>query len=449
MEKFVIKGGNTLSGTVKVTGAKNAALKTLVAACLTDEKVVIHNVPLIADLFVMIDIMKDLGAQVVLSDHTVTIEMKEFKRSSIPLDKAALARTSSMFIAPLLARTGEAIIPNPGGCRLGARPIDRTVEGISHMNVDITYNSEDGYFHAKPHGDKQRFTLQGTNYHFEKNTHTGTETMILAAVLAKGTTVLTNAAEEPEIDDVIGLLNKMGAQVKRTGHREITIVGVEKLHGAEWTISPDRIEVATFAIAAVVTGGDILIKDAQKAHIDAFMEKYKQTGAGYEIKEDCIRFFANGTLDAVDVTTGIFPEFLTDWQAPWAVLMTQAQGTSTIHETVFENKLGYVHDLKRMGAKMTLFNPEVKDKNDVYNFNIEDDDPDYFHAVKITGPTKLHDAVMTTLDIRAGAAVVLAALGAKGTSTIYGVEKLDRGYEDFAKRLEGLGADIKRVKERD
>jgi len=441
MEKFVITGGNKLHGTVQVSGAKNAALKALVAACLTDKKVVLHNVPLIADLFVMIDIMKELGATVELSGHTVTIQMKKFAHSSIPLDKAALARASSMFIAPLLARTGEAIIPNPGGCRLGARPIDRTVEGIKKMNVDITYHSEDGYFHAKTSG------LQAANYHFPKNTHTGTETMILAAALAKGTTILTNAAEEPEIDDVIGMLNKMGANIKRTAPREITIVGVDKLHGAEWTISPDRIEVATFAIAAVVTGGDVFVKDAHKAAIEPFLEKFKQTGAGYEVKDDGIRFFASENLQAVDVTTGIHPGFLTDWQAPWAVLMTHAHGTAIIHETVFENKLGYIADLKKMGAKTTLFNPDVKDKERTYNFNLADDKPEYFHAVSIKGPTKLHDAVMTTLDIRAGAAVVLAALAATGISTIFGIEKLDRGYEAFEKRLESLGAEIQRVTE--
>ena len=309
------------------------------------------------------------------------------------------------------------------------------------MNVTITYLSEDGYFHAKTTG------LKSTTYHFAKNTHTGTETMILAAVLAEGKTVLTNAAEEPEINDLIDLLNKMGAQVKRTAHREITIVGVTKLHGAEFTISPDRIDVVTFAIAAVVTGGDILVKDADKAAIEPFLEKYEQTGAGYERTADGIRFYANGTLHAVDVTTGIHPGFLTDWQALWAVLMTQATGTAIIHETVFEDRLGYIADLKKMGAKTTLFNPQVADPEKVYNFNLEDNKQEYYHAVKITGPKQLHDAVMTTLDIRAGAAVVVAALAAKGTSTIFGIEKLDRGYENFEKRLELLGATIKRMKE--
>lgn len=441
MDKFIITGGQKLQGETVVSGAKNAALKTLVAACLTDETVTIHNVPLIADLFVMIDIMKDLGAMVSLNGHTVTIQIKQFAHSSIPLDKAALARTSSMFIAPLLARMGEATIPNPGGCRLGARPIDRTIDGVKELHVDITYHSEDGYFHATTKG------LRGTTYHFHKNTHTGTETMILSAVLAKGKTILTNAAEEPEIDDVIALVNAMGADVKRTAHREITINGVEKLHGAEFTISPDRIEVATFAIAAVVTCGDIFVKDAQRAAIEPFMEQYKKTGAGYEIKEDGIRFYSTGMLHSIDVTTGIHPGFLTDWQAPWAVLMTQAEGIAIIHETVFENKLGYIADLKKMGAHVSLFNPQVEDPESVYNFNLDDNRPEYFHAVKIKGPTSLHDAVMTTLDIRAGAAVVLAALAAKGTSTIFGIEKLDRGYEAFETRLEQLGAKIKRVKE--
>ncbi len=439
MDKFVIKGGKKLEGQVTVSGAKNAALKALVAACLTDEKVKIHNVPLISDFFVMIDIMKELGAKVKLEGHTVTVEMKKFSDFSIPLDKAVLARTSSMFIAPLLIRLHEAIIPNPGGCRLGARPIDRTIDGIKKMNASITYNSEDGYFHAKTKG------LKAVTYNFPKSTHTGTETMILAAVLADGTTVLNNAAEEPEIDNIIELLNAMGARVLRTAKRQITIIGVDKLHGTEFTISPDRIEVATFAIAAIITGGEIFVKDAQNANISAFLEKLKETGAGYEIKENGIRFYASKTLNAVDVTTGIHPGFLTDWQAPWGVLMTQAKGESIIHETVFENKLGYVDDLERMGATVKLFNPAVKNPEKVYNFNLEDDEPDNFHAVKITGPTKLHNAVMTTLDIRAGAAVVLAALVAKGTSTIFGIEKLDRGYEDFEKRLNALGANIKRI----
>jgi UDP-N-acetylglucosamine 1-carboxyvinyltransferase len=224
-------------------------------------------------------------------------------------------------------------------------------------------------------------------------------------------------------------------------------VGVDTLHGAEFTISPDRIEVATFAIAAVVTGGDIVVKDAQKAAIEPFLEKYTETGAGIEVQKDGIRFYATNQLRAVSITTDIHPGFLTDWQALWAVLMTQAEGVSVIHETVFENKMGYIIDLNKMGAHAELFNPPVVDPESVYNFNLDDDSADYYHAVKVTGPTKLHNAVMTTLDIRAGAAIVIAALAAQGISTIYGIEKLDRGYESFEKRLRVLGAQTHRVVE--
>lgn len=441
MEKLIVTGGNKLKGSVRVSGAKNAALKALVAACMTDEEVVIHNIPLISDIYVMIDIMRTLGIDVVLENHTVRITAKKFSQTSIPLDKAALARTSAMFIAPLLARKGEAIIPNPGGCRLGARPIDRTTEGISKMNADIKYFSDDGYFHAKTNG------LNGIRYRFDKNTHTGTETMILAGVLAKGSTILENAAEEPEIDDTINLLNLMGGKIKRTNARQITIEGVKKLHGTEFRIQPDRIEVITFAIAAALTGGDILVMDAGEAHIEAFLQKFTAAGGKYEKNNNSIRFYKTGGLKAVNVKTGVHPGFMTDWQAPWAVLMTQAEGSSVVHETVFENKLRYVNDLKKMGAQVNLFNPEVENKEDIYNFNLEDDRPEYFHALRIKGPKRLHNAVMTTLDIRAGAAIVLAALVARGSSTIYGVEKLDRGYEKFTERLQILGADIKRVKE--
>lgn len=440
MEKLVITGGIALHGNLRVSGAKNAALKVLVAACLTSEKVIINNVPLISDFYVMVDILEELGATVSLNDHTVTIQMKKFTKKGISIEKAALARASVMFIAPLLVRTGEALIPNPGGCRLGARPVDRLIEGVENMNTAIQYLSEDGYFHAKTNG------LKGIDYTFAKNTHVGTETMILAAVCAKGTTVLKNAAEEPEIDDLISLLNNMGGNVTRSNKREITIQGVEKLHGGQVTIQPDRNEIVTFAVAAIVTKGDIFIEDAQKVDLEAFLEKLDQANGGYEKKENGIRFFYKGEFQAVDVITAIYPGFMTDWQAPWVVLMTQANGVSTVHETVFENKLGYIKDLKKMGAKVQLFNPEVSRPEELYNFNLSDNDPSYYHAVKITGPKHLHDGVLTTLDIRAGAAVVLAALAAKGTSTIFGVEKLDRGYEQFETRLAQVGAKIERIK---
>lgn len=441
MEKLIVSGGNTLHGKVAVSGSKNVALKTLVAACLTSEEVTIENIPIISDFFVMVDIMKDLGAEVEVSGHTVKVKMANFQKHDIALDKAAQARTSAMFIAPLLARVGEAIIPNPGGCRLGARPIDRTTDGIKTFGVHITYHSEDGYFHAKTEG------LIGTTYTFAKNTHTGTETLILAAVLAKGTTILQNAAEEPEIDDLIELLNKMGANVKRTAKREITIEGVEKLHGTTFSISPDRNEVVTFAIAALITKGDIFVENITAEGIEEFLEKVVEAGGGYEVQNDGIRFFYKDNLTATNIVTAIYPGFMTDWQAPWAVLMTQANGISSIHETVFENKMGYIEDLQRMGASIEIYKPEVKDPETFYNFNLADDKPEYVHAIYIHGPSHLHNAVMKTIDIRAGAAIVLAALAAEGESTILGPEKLDRGYERFEERLKILGAQIERIVE--
>lgn len=441
MEKFVVTGGKKLAGKVKVSGSKNVALKALVAACLTDEKVVIKNIPLISDFFVMVEIVKELGGEVVMRDHQAEIHIPHIKNSEVPLDKASLARTSVMFISPLLVRTGEAIIPNPGGCRLGARPVDRLVDGVAHLGADITYHSEDGYFHARTKG------LQATDYTFTKSTHTGTESFILAAVLAKGTTILKNAAEEPEIDDLIDLLNAMGANVSRTAHREITIIGVEKLHGAEFTISPDRNEVVTFAIAAFLTKGDIFIEGARSRDIKEFLHEVEIAGGGFEETSEGMRFYYKGALKPTNIVTQIYPGFMTDWQAPWAVLMTQAHGTSFIHETVFENKFGYITDLRKMGAHIDAAYPRVENPESVYNFNLEDDNDEYIHAIEIHGPTQLHNAVVTTVDIRAGAAVVLAALAAKGESTIFGVEKLDRGYESFEERLSLLGAAITRVKE--
>ena len=278
MEKFVINGGKALKGAISVSGAKNVALKALVAATLTSEKVIIHNIPLISDFKVMVDIIKSLGGTAAISDHTITVQVENLRKHEISLDEASHIRTSSMFLAPLLARIKEAVIPNPGGCRLGARPIDRTIDGIAKMNVDITYHSEDGFFHAKTEG------LKGIEYTFEKNTHTGTETLIIAAVLAEGTTVLHNAAEEPEIDDLIKLLNQMGAKIKRSATREITIKGVNELHGTEFTISPDRNEIVTFAIAGLATKGDIFIKDAHIVDLDSFLEKVKEAKGCYEIK---------------------------------------------------------------------------------------------------------------------------------------------------------------------
>ncbi len=442
MEKFVIKGGKQLKGAVSVFGSKNVALKVFVAACLTDEEVVIENVPLISDLFIMGDIIEHLGGSVRFDGHTAYIKIKDIISDKISLEKAAEIRTSYMFLAPLLARKGKAIIPNPGGCRIGARPIDRVISGLKKMGVKIDYDSKDGYFHSSsPKG------MVGASYKFSKNTHTGTETMILASVLAKGKTVLENAAQEPEVDELIAFLNSMGADIKRGSQRKIVIKGVERLKGVRFKISPDRNEVVTFAVAGIITEGDIFVRDIKPNGLTEFLEILKQCGGGYQIKNDGIRFFYKKPLSASDVTTSFYPGFMTDWQGPWAILMTKANGTSTIHETVYENRFTYVEELKKMGAVIDFYDPKVIDPDKVYNFNTNDDDGNKFHAIKIHGPAGLHNGIVDIYDLRAGATLVLAALAAKGESVLFGIEHLDRGYEKLEKRLSELGADIKRVLE--
>lgn len=442
MEKFIVTGGRKLKGNVTISGAKNVISKAIVAACLTEEEVTIENIPLISDLYVALDVARDLGGVFKISDHTLKIQYKEIKNNRIPLDAGAKSRTSSMFIAPLLIRTGEAIVPNPGGCRLGARPIDRHIEALEKMGAKISYYREDGYFHAR--GNK----LTGTTYRFDKNTHTGTETLVLAAVLAKGKTIIENAAEEPEVDDLITLLNKMGAKIKRTKTRTIEIEGVEKLHGARFRIMSDRNEAVTFATLSALTGGDIYIKDPPIELMKTFLDKFSQAGGKWKNERDGTRFFIEGEISPVDISTGPHPGFMTDWQGPWSVLMTQAVGVSTIHETIYENRFAYTPELKKMGAKLSFFNPPVNKPNEFYNFDFDKNDSNHRkQGLRIEGPTKLHNAVIDIADLRAGATLVIAALIAKGESTIFGIEHLDRGYENFYKRLRDLGANIKRGKE--
>ncbi len=441
-DKFIVTGGKKLIGTTQVSGAKNVALKALVAACLTSEEIIIENIPLISDLFTMVDIIEEFGGSVKKEDHKLIVNLGNFSKTKIDLESGAEIRTSALFMSPLLARMNEAIIPNPGGCRIGARPIDRTVEGLKAMGVTIEYKSSDGYFHMKaPNG------LTGADYTFKKSTHTGTETLIMAAVLANGTTTLRNTAEEPEIDELISFLIKMGAKIVKKDKRTIEIIGVEKLHGATFTIGPDRNEAVTLAIAAIITKGDIFIENIKEADILEFVKKLEEIGGGVEVKNNGIRFFYKGEIKAGDVETWVYPGFMTDWQAPWAVLMTQANGESIIHERVYESRFSYVKELEKMGADIVLFNPEVENPDEFYNFNIEDDKKENRHAAKIKGPVNLHNGVVSITDLRAGATLVLAALAAQGESVIKEVHHLDRGYEKFEDRLNALGASVVRENE--
>lgn len=443
MDIFTISGGQPLRGELTVAGAKNVALKAFVAALLTDETVILHNIPDIGDVHAMLDVLKSLGVTAEFDHHTVSIcSGKEFQ-TAVPLEIGARLRTSSMVIGPMLARFGRAMIPNPGGCRIGARPIDRHIQGLVEMGADISYNSDDGYFHATAPRK-----LQGTTFQFPKNTHTGTETILLAAVLARGKTVLQNAAQEVEVDDLIGLLCAMGARIKRQGNRKIVIEGVDSLHGTEYSIMPDRNEEVTFGIAAAMTDGDIVVHNSQLQFLEAFHRQFVSAGGGMEsVAKTSTRYFRASDLHPTDVVTAPYPGFMTDWQAPWAVLMTQVDGTSTIHETIFESRFSYVAQLRKMGTKIDFFDPVVADPETFYNFNWTDRVSGYHQGIRIFGPTRLHNAILTMDDLRAGATLILAALSAGGESYIHGVEHVDRGYEKIEERLQMLGARIKRVKE--
>lgn len=443
MDKFIIDGGVSLRGEVTIGGAKNVAVKILIASLLTDEEIIIHNVPSLRDVHALIDVLKSLGVSVTMHNQTARIRCGEMNSNpTVPLDVGARLRTSSMVLGPLLARWGKGNVPNPGGCRLGARPIDRHIEGLKLMGAEIAYNSEDGYFHAEAK------ELHGATIQFAKNTHTGTETIVLAAVLAHGQTIIENAAAEVEVDDLIACLNQMGAKITRKDLRTIVIDGVEKLHGVTYTIMPDRNEEVTFALAAAITGGDVVVVNSQLKYLRAFLDVYTKAGGEYEqLDASRTRYFRTGAIKPTDVTTNPYPEFMTDWQAPWAVFMTQAQGESTIHETVFEGRFSYVQELAKMGANITFYDPNVENPESFYNFNWSDRKEGYHQGIRITGPTTLHNAVLSVDDIRAGATLVLAALVAHEESYVHGVELIDRGYENIEERLATLGAHIKRIKE--
>lgn len=441
MDKLKIIGGNKLSGEIRISGAKNVAMKVILAGLLTDKPIFVKNVPLISSVIGTAQMLKPLGLKTNFNpDHSMKINGENLKSHMISLELGQLYRTATMVIGPLLARFGRAVVPNPGGCRIGRRPIDRHIEGLIAMGAKIKYI--DGYFYAQ--SDK----LKGINYKFKSNTHTGTETLILAAVLASGETVLENAAQEPEIDNLIQLLNLMGAKIKRVKNRTIVINGVNKLVGCEFTVMPDRNEAITFAIAAISSGGNIIVEDTQREYIESFLSCLDQINGGWEpLTTNKTRFFATNKMKSINIVTSPYPGFMTDWQAPWALLMTQVIGTSSIHETIYEDRFGYVSQLRKMGARMDFYHPDVSNPTMFYNFNYQDRKKDNCQAIKIHGPTKLHNAIMEVTDLRAGITLVLAALIAERESVIRGIEHIERGYENIEERLHKLGGKIKRIKD--
>lgn len=443
-DAFIVRGGQPLKGTVRLSGAKNIASKIMIASLLFDEPVHVHNIPHLKDVLELTHVINASGAQISLEKGECVIDPSMMSSHEVDLLHGSKIRVSFMLFAPFLKKFGKARIPNPGGCRIGARPIDRMIALIESFGVTTQYDSTTGYYDATVKGE----ALVGTDFTFSKKTHTGTELAIMCATVAQGDSIIRNVALEPEIDDLIQFLNNAGAHIRRVGE-EIHVQGIAHLTAplTPYSIACDRNNAVTYAIFALATGGDVTVEGAQASQLGVFLKYLDQAGAGYEVHDSSIRFFSKGSLKPTDVTTVPEPGFMTDWQAPWAVLMTQAEGVSTIHETVFENRFGYAQELNKLGAHIEFYRPQVDDPQKTYQFDIHDMQAfeSEYQGIRIKGPTKLHGGVMHVTDMRAGATLLIGACLAQGESVVIGATEVDRGYDDIEEKLTAIGADIKRV----
>jgi len=437
MEKFVINGGIPLKGEVDLCGAKNSGFKLMIASLYSDKPCIVKNFSKIGDIDSTAEIIRELGGKVTFKEnHTLEVSGENLRKQEFSQKTGKLSRASTYFVGPLLYRFGKAILPIPGGCKIGRRPVDRHIEGIKALGAKVKVFGDHYEINGK---------FKGGKFRFPKNSHGGTDVLVIAASAAKGKTILENAAAEPEIDDLIDFLNKMGAKIKRVEQRTIIIEGVSNFSSAEHSVIPDRNEAVTFACSALATKGDVFVRQANPKVLEAFLKAVSEIGGGWEAGDGGIRFYCRGNLKALNIVTCPYPGFMTDWMAIWMILMTQTKGVSIVHETIFENRFAFVAGLQKMGAKIELFNPVVPNPDEIYNFNLEDDKTEYFHAAKVTGPTILQGTNQEITDVRAGASLILASLIAKGKSELFGVEHVDRGYENLDGRLRSLGAQIERV----
>lgn len=432
MDAYKIQGGIPLRGEVTIAGAKNAASKMIIASLLTDESVIINNMPRQHETGITREIATIVGAEAEwLSDHTLKLETPEIKETQVK-KQSRKNRLSILAVAPLLHRAGEATVPTVDGDRIGPRPVNFHIDILKKMGAIIEETAE-GY-HARVEG-----RLQGAFIELPYPSVGATETAILAGVLAEGRTVVNNAAGEPEIKGLIMMLQKMGAIIQVNAGRNIEIVGVERLRGCEVSVIPDRLEAASYACMALGTGGEIFVRGAQHEHLITFLNTVRRVGGDYEVKEDGILFKRINGFKGIELETDTHPGFATDWQQPFVVLLTQAKGTSIVHETVYEGRFGYTDELKRMGADISLFS------NCLGEIPCRFKGRNYKHSAVINGPTALTAEDMKVPDIRAGLALVVAALIAEGESTLIGIDHLDRGYESLEEKLRSLGANVKRV----
>ena len=422
MDKFRITGGRALSGRVSISGAKNSALPCMAAALLSPETVTLHNLPYVRDIITQRRLLEDLGATVLTPElRTHKISASHIEVFEAPYELVRTMRASVLALGPLLARFGKAKVSLPGGCAIGTRPIDLHLMAFEKLGAEVRLEAGNVIARAPKAG-----RLVGGEIHFDKVTVTGTENVMMAATLARGLTVLHNAACEPEIGDLAELLNKMGARVRGAGTSRIEIEGVAGLGSAEHTIIPDRIETGTFIAAAAITNGDLEIKNCQPRHLSAVIDKFREVGVRIEeVNPSTLRVCCPEALTAKDVTTQPYPKFPTDMQAQYMALMTQAEGRAIIEETVFENRFMHASELQRMGAHISIEG----------------------HSASVTGPTALTGAPLIASDLRASASLVLAGLVAKGETIVDRVYHIDRGYEKIEAKLRAVGADIERIRE--
>lgn len=418
MDKFRIVGGNPLAGEVQVSGSKNSALPALAACLLTGEPVTLHRVPQVKDLQTMQDLVEYTGASLSSNDGTVRVHAAKLDRPEAPYEVVKTMRASSLVLGPLVARTGRARVSMPGGCAIGARPINLHVLALEHLGARVEQTH--GYVEAQaPDG------LRGGPIHFDRITVTGTEDVMMAAVLARGETTITNAAREPEVQDLADLLTKMGAKIDGAGTSTIRITGVDRLSGTEHIIIPDRIEAGTFLLAGAISQGDLLVSRCIPEHVATLVIKMRQAGAEVEeTGEGSLRVRCNRRPKATDVTTEEYPGFATDLQAQYMAWMTVAQGISFVTETIFENRFMHTQELARMGA----------------NIRIEG------RQAIVAGEDRLTGAQVIASDLRASASLVLAALVAQGETIIDRVYHMDRGYERIEQKLASVGANIQRIR---
>ena len=420
MDKLLIRGGRQLHGELRISGAKNAALPELCAALLTDEPVVLENVPGLQDVATMLTLIRNMGVTIERDESRVRIDSSKLSVPEAPYELVKTMRASVLALGPLLARFGEATVSLPGGCAIGSRPVDQHIKGMQAMGAEIVV--EHGYMIAKlPKGWTR---LKGASIRTDMVTVTGTENFLMAATLAEGETVLENAAQEPEITDLAEMLIKMGAKIEGQGTPRIVIQGVEKLHGCTHQVVADRIEAGTFLCAVAATGGDVVLRHGRADHLEAVIDKLREAGASVASVDDGIHLHSQGRLQAQSFRTTEYPGFPTDMQAQFMVLNVIAEGPSKVTETIFENRFMHVNELVRLGANIQV---------------------DGKFAV-IEGVEKLSGATVMATDLRASASLVIAGLVAEGETLVDRIYHLDRGYDQMEAKLRAIGADIERIK---